>query len=280
MARTHITALNGFTKPTRHQQYNLYRPSLRVVEGFALVVSAVLFFVGWTPLNIMACLPRTRFTAVRKEESIECYQVRLQISNVHQCTLLVYFHQIVPSCSSSIYMNISPVAGNGGGSGGSAGHFAKPGRLKVTVLTETLKVWHHSIARLATSWKTSELPWSIYFLNMADYQKNSKGHLLLGQIAKVARAQVPELLMHAAFCDFFSIQCAAQYVWDHLGRLKNCRGPSTLLSMADYRKNSKRSPPGTQSQGGTPTGSGTPDASCFFSMCNPICLRQFWEWKT
>lgn len=66
--------------------------------------------------------------------------------------------------SGSIYMNISPVAGNGGGgSGGSAGHFAKPGRLKVTVLTETLKVWHHSIARLATSWKTSELQWSICF---------------------------------------------------------------------------------------------------------------------
>ena len=122
------------------------------------------FLFGRAPLNIMACLPRTRFTAVRKEESIECYQVRLQISNVHQCTLLVYFHQIVPSCSSSIYMNISPVAGNGGGgSGGSAGHFAKPGRLKVTVLTETLKVWHHSIARLATSWKTSELQWSICF---------------------------------------------------------------------------------------------------------------------
>lgn len=70
------------------------------------------------------------FPAVRKEKSIECYQVRLQISNVHQCTLLVYFHHIVPSCSSSIYIYISPVAGNGGGgSGGSAGHFDKPGRV-------------------------------------------------------------------------------------------------------------------------------------------------------
>jgi len=73
---------------------------------------------------------------------------------------------------------------------------------------------------------------------MADYQKNSKGHLLLGQIAKVARAQVPEILMHAAFYDVFSM--CNQYVCDDLGRLKNCRGPSTLFDMADYQTNSKK----------------------------------------
>ena len=86
-----------------------------------------------------------------------------------------------------------------------------------------------------------------------------------------------------ACCILWRLSMCNQYVWDHLGRLQNCRGPSTFLNMADYQKNSKRSPPpGADSQGGTRTGSGTPDACCilwllFNSMCSPICLRPSWK---
>lgn len=78
-------------------------------------------------------------------------------------------------------------------------------------------MWHHSIARLATSWKTSELQWSIYFLKhgwLADYQKNSKRSLPPGADGQGGTSGTPD-----ACCISWRLFNVQSICSRHLGRL-------------------------------------------------------------